>query len=99
MMSQNTSSSTSSDTSLTLNIFSESESCSIKALWIEIDSPTGFFTVGFDHIATISTLRINGTITYATLEGAILSMAVPGGIAIIQDNTIKLLLYKPLTSY
>jgi F0F1-type ATP synthase epsilon subunit len=98
-MSQNTSSSTSSDTSLTLNIFSESESCSIKILWVEIDSPTGFFTVGFDHIATISTLRINGRITYTTLEGATTSMTIPGGIATIQHNTIKLLLYKPLSAY
>ena len=97
-MSPNTSKSISSEL-ISIQILSETGEQSFKALWIEISSPNGFFSVGCGHIPTISLLKIGGILTYSKTEGTLETLAVPGGLAIIQNDLIKLVLYKPITNY
>lgn len=97
-MSPKTSKSTSNEL-ISIQIISESGEQSFKALWIEISSPNGFFSVGRGHIPTISLLKVGGILTYSKTEGTLETLAVPGGLAIIQNDLVKLVLYKPISNY
>ncbi|MBM3894641.1 hypothetical protein FJ366_03560 [Candidatus Dependentiae bacterium] len=97
-MSTSTSKSTSNNL-ITIQILTEAGEQTINALWIEISSPNGFFSVGKGHIPTISLLKIGGILTYSKIEGTVETLAVPGGMAIIQNDLVKLILYKPISEY
>ena len=76
-----------------VEIFSPTNSTSFNVHWIEIDSPTGFFVVGQGHINTLSLLKPSGSLMYESEDNSHVSLTVPGGIAIIQNNVVKLLLF------
>ena len=97
-MSKNTSQSTQSNDTparVTVEMFSSTNSGAFLVDWIEIDSPTGFFVVGPGHIDTISILKPGGTLVYHSSDKGQASLTVPGGLAIIQNNVVKLLLFSP----
>lgn len=76
-----------------VEIFSPTSSSSFHVHWIEIDSPSGFFMVGHGHQNTLSLLKQNGKLTYKSEENNHVSLIVPGGMAIIQNNVVKVLLF------
>ena len=80
-----------------VEIFSPTNSTSFNVHWIEIDSPTGFFVVGAGHQNTLSLLKPGGSLMYESEDSNQVSLTVPGGIAIIQNNVVKLLLFLPTT--
>lgn len=83
-------------TTITLETFSYSSSGKIAVAWVEIDSPTGHFVVGPGHIETISLIRPGSTVVYQALDGTQGSFVAPGGLAIIQNNIVKLIFYSSL---
>jgi F0F1-type ATP synthase epsilon subunit len=81
---------------ISIETFSHSSSGKITAAWVEIDSPSGHFVVGPGHTETISLIRPGSTIVYQAPDGNQGSFVAPGGLAIIQNNIIKLILYSSL---
>ncbi len=95
-MSKNTSQSEPLDKApgvIKVEIFSPTNSTSLNVHWIEIDSPTGFFTVGPGHINTLSLLKPGGQLMYESEDNYQGTLTVPGGMAIIQNNVVKLMLF------
>ena len=76
-----------------VEIFSPTSSTSFNVHWIEIDSPTGFFVVGPGHQNTLSLLKPGGSLMYESVDNSQVSLTVPGGMAIIQNNVVKVLLF------
>lgn len=79
---------------IVLETYAQNNSGKLLVVWVEIDSPTGLFIVGPDHCETISLIRPGGTLVYQTPDGTQGSFVAPGGVAIIQNNIVKLILYK-----
>lgn len=91
-MSQSTSANA-EQTTIILETFASTSSGKFAVAWVEIDSPTGLFVVGPGYSETISLIKPGGTLVYQTTDGTQGSFVAPGGIAIIQNDVVKLILY------
>jgi len=71
-----------------------------KILWVEIESPTGSFIVGYNHSPLISLIKKQGSLTYhlagsqesAQETSQEISMIVSGGIFSVSKNKAIVLL-------
>jgi F0F1-type ATP synthase epsilon subunit len=71
---------------ISLEIISSSKNEIINVLWVEIESPTGSFVVGPDHIPLVSIMKKRGILTYKQNNGEEVEQEVNGGIFEIYNN-------------
>ncbi len=79
-------------TLLELEIISPEESKKLSVHWIEIESPTGSFVIGPDHIPLISIIKQKSTLIFKNEHGEEEALEVSGGIFKIIENKAFILL-------
>jgi len=71
---------------LELSIVTHKESKNIRALWVEIESPSGSFVVGPDHAPLVSRLKERGHMKYKEYQGQEVTINTYGGIFRVDGN-------------
>jgi F0F1-type ATP synthase epsilon subunit len=59
--------------------------------WVEIESPTGNFTVGPDHIPLVSLIQERGKVTYKEYGKEITSIDAYSGMFIVSNNKARII--------
>ena len=77
---------------LEVRIIGTTASHVFAALWLEVQSPTGEFVLAPDHYPLISLLKKDSRLSYLTTENQISSYDISGGIVIIENNVVLILL-------
>lgn len=75
-----------------LSLITPSKRTTATIEWIEVQSPTGSFFVGPNHSPLVSLLKANANLTYKVAGEQIVSVAVPGGVLSIKNNTVLALI-------
>lgn len=78
--------------SFELEIISPTSCQALSIIGIEIESPTGSFFVGHDHIPLISMIKKKSMLVYYLPDGTNMRIQVNGGIFNIADNKALILL-------
>jgi|GEM_PF-2629695 len=78
--------------SFSLEIISSSSHQSLSITGIEIESPTGSYFVGYDHMPLISIIKKKSLATYQLPDGTSIQLQVNGGIFSISRNNAIILL-------
>ncbi len=78
--------------SLTLEIIGSMQSEIHSVAWVEIESPTGSFLVGYDHMPLISLIKKRSTLTFRKINGEERHIDIAGGIFKVADNKATILL-------
>jgi F0F1-type ATP synthase epsilon subunit len=74
-----------------LEIIYRNENEKIEIHWVEIESPTGNFTVGPDHIPLVSLIQERGKITYKKYGDEIVSLDAYKGMFIVANNKARII--------
>lgn len=75
-----------------LEIISPTSHQVLSVTGIEIESPTGSFFVGYDHMPLISIIKKKSTLSYYLPDGSNMRIQVNGGIFNIAQNKSLILL-------
>ena len=77
---------------ITLEITSPTNTQTFHVEWIEIESPTGSFLVGPNHIPLVSIIKKKSKLLYKKAGEGEFSIEIFGGIFKVQDNKATILL-------
>lgn len=69
-----------------LEIIQPSSSKRLSIFWVEVESPTGNFVVGPEHLPLVSILKKRGKLTYQLYNGSKVSIDIYGGIFKVANN-------------
>lgn len=78
--------------SFTLEIVASTQSEIHSIEWVEIESPTGSFLVGPDHMPLISLIKKRSTVIYRKTNSEERSFQISGGIFKVADNKAIIIL-------
>ncbi|MFA5307324.1 MAG: hypothetical protein WC365_07795 [Candidatus Babeliales bacterium] len=78
--------------SFTLEIVASAQSEIHSIEWVEIESPTGSFLVGPDHMQLISLIKKRSTVVYRKTNSEERSIQVSGGIFKVAHNKAVIIL-------
>jgi F0F1-type ATP synthase epsilon subunit len=77
---------------LKLSIISSLKSDHLDVAWIEIESPSGSFTVTPQHAPLVSIVKNNSIFSYQTSSGEIFNQQVTGGLFHVAQNRAAIIL-------
>lgn len=77
---------------LTLSIISSNDTQTIKINWVELETPSGNFTICLGHAPITSILTKKSKITYQSTDSITQSIEITGGSMLCTKTSITILL-------